>query len=168
MTSAADAVRRSLQELEVEFDEPATTPSLLYFRVSGNSKPHARLVIGPHSVTVNAFVVRHPDENTDGVHQWLLRQNAKHPGLAYGMDPLGDIYLVGQLPLAAVNATQIDSLCWGGSSIPPTRRSTRCWRWVLRRAFGASGGGGCREASLWPTSPRSSTSLNRHNEHATS
>ena len=67
-------------------------------------------MIGPHSVTVNAFVVRHPDENTDGVHQWLLRQNAKHPGLAYGIDPLGDVYLVGQLPLEAVNATQVDIL----------------------------------------------------------
>ena len=33
------------------------------------------------------------------VYRWLLRQNAKHPGLAFGVDPLGDVYVVGQLPL---------------------------------------------------------------------
>ena len=110
MTSAADAVRNSLQELEVEFDEPSDNTFVVVLPGERKLKTTCSIVIGPHSVTINAFVVRHPDENTEGVHQWLLRQNAKHPGLAYGVDPLGDIYLVGQLPLAAVNATQIDSL----------------------------------------------------------
>lgn len=110
MSRAADAVRGCLQELEVEFEEPAEDTFVAILPGERKLKTTCSIVIGPHSVTVNAFVVRHPDENTEGVHQWLLRQNAKHPGLAYGIDPLGDVYLVGQLPLEAVNATQIDIL----------------------------------------------------------
>ncbi len=68
------------------------------------------LVVGPHSMTANAFVVRHPDENADGVHRWLLQHNAKHPGVAFGIDPLGDVYVVGQLPLAAVSVAEVDQL----------------------------------------------------------
>jgi len=110
MSPAADAVRDCLRELAVEFDEPADGTFVVVLPGERKLKTTCSIVIGPHSVTVNAFVVRHPDENTDGVHQWLLRQNAKHPGLAYGVDPLGDVYLVGQLPLEAVNPTQIDIL----------------------------------------------------------
>lgn len=110
MSQAADAVRDCLRELEVEFDEPAENTFVAVLPGERKLKTTCSIVIGPHSVTVNAFVVRHPDENTDGVHQWLLRQNAKHPGLAYGIDPLGDVYLVGQLPLEAVNSTQVDIL----------------------------------------------------------
>jgi hypothetical protein len=44
------------------------------------------------------------------VYQWLLRHNAKHPGVAFGIDPLGDVYVVGQLPLAAVTVDEIDRL----------------------------------------------------------
>jgi len=110
MSQAADAVRECLRELEVEFDEPSENTFVAVLPGERKLKTTCSIVIGPHSVTVNAFVVRHADENTDVVHQWLLRQNAKHPGLAYGIDPLGDVYLVGQLPLEAVNATQIDIL----------------------------------------------------------
>ena len=39
------------------------------------------LVVGPHSVSVNAFVSRHPDENVAGVHRWLLERNRRLFGL---------------------------------------------------------------------------------------
>ncbi len=110
MTEVAVLVRDALESLEVDFEEPVPGTFVAVLPGERKLRTTCSLVIGPHSVTVNAFVVRHPDEHADEVHQWLLRQNAKHPGLAYGIDPLGDVYLVGQLPLQAVSTEQIDLL----------------------------------------------------------
>jgi len=110
MTDVAVLVRDALELLEVDFEEPVPGTFVAVLPGERKLRTTCSLVIGPHSVTVNAFVVRHPDEHADAVHQWLLRQNAKHPGLAYGIDPLGDVYLVGQLPLKAVSTEQIDLL----------------------------------------------------------
>jgi hypothetical protein len=110
MTDVAVLVRDALELLEVDFEEPVPGTFVAVLPGERKLRTTCSLVIGPHSVTVNAFVVRHPDEHADDVHQWLLRQNAKHPGLAYGIDPLGDVFLVGQLPLQAVSTEQIDLL----------------------------------------------------------
>ena len=68
------------------------------------------LDVGEHSVRVSAFVVRHPDENHAGVHHWLLERNARLAGIAFTIDPVGDVYLIGRLPLSCVSADEIDAL----------------------------------------------------------
>ena len=68
------------------------------------------LRIGEHSVQASAFVVRHPDENHAGVHAWLLERNARLAGIAFTIDPVGDVYLVGRLPLSCVSEDEIDAL----------------------------------------------------------
>lgn len=68
------------------------------------------ILIGQHSLSASAFVVRHPDENHDEVHRWLLRHNSRLPGIAFALDGDGDVYLVGRLPLAAVDEAALDSL----------------------------------------------------------
>lgn len=66
------------------------------------------LSIGDHSVRVEAFVCRKPDENFDGVYRFLLRRNRRLYGVAYTLDNLGDIYLVGRMSLGSVTADEID------------------------------------------------------------
>jgi hypothetical protein len=110
MTDAVAAIREALQRLEVDFEESGHDTFVAVMPGERKLRTTCSLIVGPHSVTVNAFVVRHPDEDVATVHEWLLRQNAKHPGLAFGIDPLGDIYLVGQLPLEAVSVEQVDQL----------------------------------------------------------
>jgi len=110
MSDAVSAVRDALQRLDVDYEESEDGTFVAVMPGERKLRTTCSLVVGPHSVTANAFVVRHPDENTAAVHEWLLRQNAKHPGLAFGIDPLGDVYLVGQLPLEAVNVDQVDAL----------------------------------------------------------
>lgn len=68
------------------------------------------LIAGRHSLSINAFVIRHPDENEPGVHRWLLERNLKLYGVGYAIDSLGDIYVAGKLPLAAVTPDEIDRL----------------------------------------------------------
>jgi hypothetical protein len=62
------------------------------------------------TVVVNAFVIRHPDENAEAVHTFLLRRNLGIFGLAYAIDHLGDVFLVGALPSAGLNDSDFDRL----------------------------------------------------------
>lgn len=66
--------------------------------------------VGRHSLSVNAFVIRHPDENEAGVHRWLLERNLKLYGMAYAVDALGDVYLTARLPLSVVTPEDLDRL----------------------------------------------------------
>ncbi len=66
------------------------------------------LTIGEHSVRVEAFVCRKPDENHEGVYRYLLRRNRRLYGVAYTLDNTGDIYLVGRMALASVTDEEID------------------------------------------------------------
>jgi hypothetical protein len=68
------------------------------------------LIIGDHSLSINAFVIRKPDTHEDAVHKWCMTKNASMYGIAFAINELGDIFLVGRLPLDAVNAQEIDRL----------------------------------------------------------
>jgi hypothetical protein len=71
-------------------------------------KTNTILSIGEHSVRIEAFVCRRPDENHEGVYRFLLKRNRRLYGVAYTLDNVGDIYLVGRMSLAAVDAAEID------------------------------------------------------------
>ncbi len=66
------------------------------------------LSIGEHSVRVEAFVCRQPDENHEAVYRFLLKRNRRLYGVAYTLDNIGDIYLIGRIALDVVNAEEID------------------------------------------------------------
>jgi hypothetical protein len=110
VSEAVRQVRQALEGLDVSFEEPSPGTFVAVLPGERKLRTTVSLVVGPHSLTANAFVVRRPDENAEAVYRWLLRHNAKHPGVAFGIDPLGDVYVVGQLPLAAVTVDEIDRL----------------------------------------------------------
>ena len=66
------------------------------------------LSIGEHSVRVEAFVCRRPDENHEAVYRFLLKRNRRLYGVAYTLDNIGDIYLIGRMALDIVNAAEMD------------------------------------------------------------
>ena len=68
------------------------------------------LVVGDHSLLVEAFFLRRPDENEPALHRWLLARNARMYGVAYSIDAVGDVYLVGRLSLESVTPAEIDRL----------------------------------------------------------
>ncbi|MCV7087204.1 YbjN domain-containing protein [Mycolicibacter hiberniae] len=71
-------------------------------------KTNTILSVGEHSVRVEAFVCRNPDENHAGVYRYLLKRNRRLYGVAYTLDNVGDIYLVGRMSLSSVTAEEID------------------------------------------------------------
>ncbi len=73
-------------------------------------KTTCSLSIGESAVTINAFVARKPDENAEDVYRWLLEKNLKTYAVAFAVDPLGDIYLAGRVPISAISPTEIDRI----------------------------------------------------------
>ncbi|HUO39471.1 MAG TPA: YbjN domain-containing protein [Mycobacterium sp.] len=71
-------------------------------------KTNTILTIGEHSLRVEAFVCRKPDENHEGVYRFLLKRNRRLYGVAYTLDNIGDIYLVGRMALEAVTPEELD------------------------------------------------------------
>jgi hypothetical protein len=107
---AARVVEDALASAEVEWESPG--PGTYVVKLPGTRKlsTTVSLIVGRHSLSLNAFVIRHPDENEAAVHRWLLERNLKLYGVSYAVDPLGDIYVTGRLPLAAVTADEVDRL----------------------------------------------------------
>ncbi|MCX5603528.1 MULTISPECIES: YbjN domain-containing protein [Streptomyces] len=108
--SAAGTIEEVLKDAEIEWESPE--PGHFVVKLPGTRKlsTTVSLIVGRHSLSLNAFVIRHPDENEPGVHRWLLERNLKLYGVSYAVDSLGDIYVAGKLPLAAVTADEIDRL----------------------------------------------------------
>jgi hypothetical protein len=112
--AAAEAVVRAWKDGapdEVEM-EPGARPGEYVVVLPGERKHRTTvsLLVGDRALTASAFVVRHPDENEAEFFRWLLARNAKLPGIAFAVDAMDDVYLVGRLPLAAVTEDAVDEL----------------------------------------------------------
>ncbi|MFF4220827.1 MULTISPECIES: type III secretion system chaperone family protein [Streptomyces] len=107
---AKSVIEQTFREAGLEWESPADGTYVVKLPGTRKLSTTVSLVVGKHSLSVNAFVVRCPDENHEGVHRWLLERNTRLYGLAYALDQLGDIYLVGRLPLSAVTPDEIDRL----------------------------------------------------------
>ncbi|MFF2023992.1 YbjN domain-containing protein [Streptomyces sp. NPDC058171] len=108
MAEAAVIIERVLTESGIEWESPE--PGTYVAKLPGTRKlfTTVSLIVGEHTLSLNAFVVRHPDENAERVYRWVLERNLKLYGVAFALDPLGDVYLVGRLPLDAVTPAEVD------------------------------------------------------------
>jgi hypothetical protein len=107
----AAVIRDALIEREVEFTEPEPDKAFLA-KLAGTHRLQTMtwLVIGDHSLHVEAFFVRQPDENHAEFFKWLLQRNARMYAVGFSADHHGDIYLTGRVPLGGVTAEEIDRI----------------------------------------------------------
>lgn len=68
------------------------------------------LMLGAHHVLVESFVCRNPDENHQEVYRYLLQRNARLRSVAYALDGVGDIHLVGRLDRLSLTVGEIDTV----------------------------------------------------------
>ncbi len=110
MADTAAIIEATLNGAELGWENP--DPGTYVVQLPGTRKlsTTCSLRVGKHSLSVNAFVIRHPDENAAGVHRWLLERNLKLYGMAYAVDRLGDVYLTARLPLSVVTPDDLDRL----------------------------------------------------------
>jgi len=108
MTSLADVVRDTLDERELTYEE--AQPGAFLVKLPGAHKLATMtwLVVGDHSLHIEAFFCRKPDENEAGLYRWLLERNARMFAVSFAVDNVGDVYLTGRLPLTSVTPEDID------------------------------------------------------------
>ena len=108
--SPAAAIEAALHELGLGFEQPR--PGAFLVKLAGQHKLATMtwLVAGEHSLGVEAFFCRQPDENHEAFYRFLLERNGRMYGVHFTLDPVGDVYLTGRLPLSAVSAEEIDRL----------------------------------------------------------
>ena len=112
--SADAAARRAVEAALAELGLPAESPrpGAYLVRLEGQHKLATMtwLIVGTHSVHVEAFFCRQPDENHAAFYRFLLERNGRMYGVHFAVDPVGDVYLVGRLPLAALSTQEIDRI----------------------------------------------------------
>ncbi|MFG2128984.1 YbjN domain-containing protein [Streptomyces sp. NPDC048751] len=106
----AQLIEEFLADAELESESPDPGTYVVQLPGTRKLKTTVSLRVGRHSLSLNAFVIRHPDENEAGVHRWLLERNLKLYGVSYAVDHLGDVYVTAKLPLSAVTPDEIDRL----------------------------------------------------------
>lgn len=99
-----------LTGLGVGYESPQ--PGAYLVRLEGQHKLATMtwLIAQPHSLHVEAFFCRQPDENQAEFYRYLLERGSRMFGVHFALDPVGDVYLVGRLPLSAITAEEIDRL----------------------------------------------------------
>ena len=109
-SDAAGVIEETLRSLELGFEQPR--PGAFLVKLEGQHKLATMtwLVVGEHSLGVEAFFCRQPDENHEAFYRFLLERNGRMYGVHFTLDQVGDVYLTGRLPLSAVTAEDIDRL----------------------------------------------------------
>ena len=104
----ADVVAAALAGMEVEHQRRGPGEFLVTLPGTRRLRTHCWLVVRAHALFVQAFVCRRPDEDHEVVYRFLLQRNARLYGVHYMLDRMGDVHLVGRVPLHAVNADELD------------------------------------------------------------
>jgi hypothetical protein len=106
----AAALADALANLELSYESPR--PGAFLVRLAGQHKLATMtwLIAGTHSLHVEAFFCRQPDENYAEFYRFLLERNARMYGVHFALDPIGDVYLVGRQPLEAISVDEVDRL----------------------------------------------------------
>ena len=68
------------------------------------------LVVGAHHLLIESFVCRAPDENHEQVYRFLLQRNARLRSVAYALDQVGDIHLVGRIGADGLTVDELDTV----------------------------------------------------------
>jgi hypothetical protein len=141
---AIATIEEFIDSHDLDYEKSSESSYLLTLPGEKKLQTHCALLIGDQSLSINAFVIRKPDENEAVVHQWLLKKNVSMYSVAFAINEIGDIYLVGRLPFASVVERELDRvigavLQYSDSAFNPllelgfSSAIRREWAWRLSR-----------------------------------
>ncbi|WP_018158073.1 YbjN domain-containing protein [Demetria terragena] len=111
LDEAVRVLEATLEDAELDWEAGAKKREYVV-TLPGDKKLRtvASLLLRERGMSVSAFVIRAPDENHDQFYRHLLRRNLRLPGMAYAIDHLGDVYVMGEVPAEAVTEHYLDQL----------------------------------------------------------
>jgi len=110
VTSVISVIESTLDDRGLEWDSTGEGSFVVTLPGSHKLKTLCNLIVGEHSLRIEAFVMRQPDENREQLWAYLLQHNARMYGVAFSIDSVGDVYLVGRVPLHSVTPDEVDRL----------------------------------------------------------
>jgi len=108
--SVAEAIEQALQASELEFQRLDERTIAVALPGEKRLKTACLLTIGTHALEIEAFVMRAPEENREQVYAWLLQRNTRSYAVSWAIDGTGDVYLTGRVPLASIDADELDRI----------------------------------------------------------
>ncbi|BCJ38149.1 hypothetical protein Athai_56520 [Actinocatenispora thailandica] len=105
-----ELIEQSLAGAELAWERTGEASFAVTLPGTHKLKTTCNLIVGQHTLRVEAFVMRQPDENREQLWAYLLRRNARMYAVSFAIDTVGDVYLMGRVPLAAVTAEELDRL----------------------------------------------------------
>jgi len=108
--AAVAAVGAFLADTGVEAEE--LSDGRWFLRLAGERKLGigVHLAVGDRTLRVESFFMRAPEEQQERLYRDLLLRQATSYVLRFTLDEAGDLFLVGQVPLRAVTAEEVDRI----------------------------------------------------------
>ncbi len=103
-------IEEFLDSHSLDYDRKDENTFLVTLPGEHKLQTHCALTVKDRSLSVAAFVIRKPDENAEQVFDWCLRKNATMFGIAFAINGVGDLYLVGKVILTSVSEQELDRL----------------------------------------------------------
>ncbi|AGL21181.1 YbjN domain-containing protein [Actinoplanes sp. N902-109] len=110
MNEIGNLIERVCAERELPCEPTGDSSWVVTIPGTHKLKTACNLIVGEHALRIEAFVMRHPDENHEQLWAWLLRRNSRMYGVAFSIDAAGDIYLTGRVSLNALDEDELDRL----------------------------------------------------------
>ncbi|MEU4158531.1 YbjN domain-containing protein [Actinoplanes sp. NPDC026670] len=105
-----ELIERVLTERELEWEATGASSYVVSLPGAHKLKTACNLIVGEHSLRIESFVMRRPDERHEDLWAWLLRRNARMYGVAFSIDTAGDVYLTGRVSLKGLDEDELDRL----------------------------------------------------------
>jgi hypothetical protein len=109
-SDVSKVIEATLDDRGVEYERAEDGRFVVTLPGERKQKTLCNLIPGEHALRIEAFVMRHPDENREALYEFLLQRNARMYGVAFSVDPAGDIFLVGRVAPHSVTPDEIDRL----------------------------------------------------------
>ena len=105
-----DLIERVCAERELDCEPTGDHSWVVTLPGTHKLKTSCNLIVGDHALRIEAFVMRHPDEQSEELWAWLLRRNARMYGVSFSIDAAGDVYLTGRVSLKGLDEDELDRL----------------------------------------------------------
>ena len=91
-------VRTWAENNDVPVDSIEDTEIVVTLPGEKKLKTNVAISVFARTAHLQAFVIRHPDENSAEFNRWLLQKNLKPGPVSFAIDSLGDVYLRASVP----------------------------------------------------------------------
>ena len=80
-----EVITEFLQSHDLDFELKDRNTFMVTLPGEAKLQTHCALVVGDHTLSINAFVIRKPDTHEDVVHKWCMTKNAAIYGIAFAI-----------------------------------------------------------------------------------